>query len=460
MIKLIAVEWTRFSRNPLNLWIVLAFLALLLISAIWSGLSARAYRASTGKPLISHDISNSAEMHDAAPKSDVPEQKSLSVLASAGAPLIQLPVLGGLVLNASNVDLLNTSFKISMRTRHLDGRNSDQLYNPVMHELGLLDFSTILALLTPLAIIALSYGLVQEDRERGVWRLVCTQTSKPWLLIVASLLLRYLIISLIIIGTSLLAFSFDPYTNFFAISHWLLAICLYNLVWFSIAGLFLLLPISSSASAIALLGVWLVLTFAVPVGLEWAANQAAKMPSRLSMIVDIRHAQELNAQQRQEILANWFASHPELQPTAPLNQLPQDIANIPVNLKLDSDIRALVSPFNQVKKAQFEFIERWSVLSPPLVVILMADRLAGIDAPRYANFVQGVNHFEDQWRGFLTPLLITNAQGAGLQKNIPVFNFLDINFAEPCFNLLLSQLITVVFLLVLLFLLRRNFAKA
>ena len=459
MSKLLSVEWIRFSRNPLNLWIVGLFLLLMTLSAVWSGLAARESRTKADAPMLQQQSTNQAEMHDA-PKNADPTRKQTSFSASSAAPPIQLPALGGLALNVSQMDLLSTTIKISTRSRHTDGRTSDQLFNPLMHELGLLDFATVLALLTPLAIIALTYGLVQEDRESGVWRLVCSQTSQPWRLVFAALGLRYGLLLLVIVIASLIAFALDPGASAAAIGHWLVLISLYNLVWFSIAGLFLLLPVSSGAAAIAMLGSWLIITFALPAGLGWAANRAVNIPSRMTTIVDIRQFQEQTSQQRQSLLADWYAAHPEIKPPTPLKNLPREIAALPAALQLDSRIRPLMYQFDQARKTQFEFMERWSGLSPALGVILMADRLAGIDAPRYADFIKAVNQFEDQWRDLFVPLIMGDIPWTDeQQKAVPQLGFRVEDNQSDCVRLWLTQLGTAVALLTLLFILRSRFGK-
>ena len=471
MMNLITIEWTRFSRNALNLWIVGLFLLIMTFSALWSGLAAREFRANitvhpaaqTAKPVEMHDSSkhtdtaNSAEMHDA-PKHTDKDEKASAFSASSNALPLDLPALGGLALSVSQMDFLSTRIKASTRSRHTDGRTTDSLFNPLMHEFGFLDFATLLALLTPLVIIALTYGLVQEDRESGVWRLVCTQTSKPWRLVFTALGVRYALLLAVILSSSLLTFMVDSGATGNAVGHWLLFISLYALVWFSIAGLFLLLPISSGAAAIAMLGTWLIITFAVPAGLGWAANQYAKMPSRMTTIIDIRHFQEQTNSQRPAILAQWYVAHPNIKP--PAGELAREIANLPAALQLDSQIRPLMSQFEQVRQQQFEFMERWSGFSPALAVILMADRLAGIDAPRYATFIQQVNQFEDQWRDFFVPKIMSNAEWtAQEQQNIPVFHFTAKQQTNAYWQLSLIQLATATVLLSALFLLRRQFIK-
>ena len=458
MMTLIPIEWLRFSRNPLNLWVLALFFVLMTVSATWSGLVAREYRHTEATPVKIHVGVNQAEMHDA-PKAHEPTEKSSAYALGSKAQALNMPALGGLALNVSQVDFLSTTINASIRNRHTDGRTSDPLFNPLMHELGFLDFSTLLALFTPLLIIALSYGLIQEDRESGVWRLVCTQSTKPWMLVFTALAVRFGLVLMLMFISSGITFAIDSGSSLAALAQWLIFISCYALLWFAIAGLALLLRISSGAAALVMLGVWLILTFAVPAGLSFAANQHSTMPSRLTAIIDIRHFQELSNQQRQSLLSKWYSDHPEITP--PSTELAREISSLPAGLELDSQIRPLMVSFDAARKSQFEFMERWSALSPALAMVLMADRLAGLDAPRYADFIAQVNHFEDQWRARFVPSIMANSPwSANESAPLPSFAFNAQQDNAACWRLSGIQALIALAFLGLLFALRRQFAKS
>lgn len=458
MKHLLAIEWLRCQRNRLNIGIVGSFTLLLLLSAINAGFNAREFRAAAAKPLSTQHSANQAEMHDA-PKAGKTEQSS-AFSASAASQPVRLPALGGLVLSVRQMDVLSSAIKISTRSRHIDGRTGDQLYNPLLHELGLPDFATVMALLLPLSVIALCYGLVQEDRERGIWRLVCTQTRHPWHLVLAALSVRGLLVLVPALLTSSLAFALDPGASLAAFGYWCLLLFSFTLVWLVLAGLCLLLPVSSGAAAIAMLGSWLVLTFALPATLAWAANQAHPLPSRLQTIISIRHFQEQTNQQRQALVTAWYAANPQAIAPQPLDKLPREISGLPAGLALDNHIRPLLYQFEQTRRLQFAWLEDYAPLSPALALILMADRLTGIDAPRYQAFIEAVNQFEDQWRAyFMTPIMINASWSPEQQANAPKFSFNPALEQAECWRLVLTQLLTAAGLLLVLAGLRNGFSK-
>jgi ABC-2 type transport system permease protein len=247
----------------------------------------------------------------------------------------------------------------------------------------------------------------------------------------------------------------DSGSTLYAATHWLVFVSVFAGVWVTISGLFLLLPVSSCATAVGLLGVWLVTTFAVPAGLSWAANGMQPMPSRLAAIVDIRRVQAQTSKQQAELLSAWFQAHPEV---APLKEPPREIAGLPANLELDSKVRPLMYRFDEVRKAHFEFMERWSALSPALAAVLTADRLAGIDAPRYAEYIHAVNQFEDRWRAFFVPgIMGRQDRSASDYEQLPVLKLLPTT--ETVWTVILRQSQTGILLLLVLITLRKQFGR-
>jgi ABC-2 type transport system permease protein len=306
MMHLLQAEWLRFIRNPVNLAVITAFFLLLTASGLWSGLAAGEFRTKTSGPAHAPQLT-AAEMHDA-------PTHNRSGAKPADSTTVNLPPLGGLALSIRQMDLLGSELRLSARSRHTDGRNSDQLFNPLLRELGLLDFAGVFALLLPLTVIALCYGLVQEDRERGVWRLVCAQMPNPWRLVFAGLGVRLAMVLLPAAAASLLMFMLDSGATLAAAMQWLVFVCAVAGLWIVLCGLFLLLPISSGAAAMGLLGVWLMTTFAVPAGLSWLANAKHPMPSRLETIVEIRSIQAQTSKQQDELLSAWYKAHPDVAP--------------------------------------------------------------------------------------------------------------------------------------------------
>lgn len=455
MSNLMQGEWLRFYRNRFNLWITGVFLLIMTISAVWSGISASQFRDKALQPQVRH-ASNAAEMHDAPRVVENDKTPDTPMSASAGAPAVRLPALGGLALSVRQMDFLSPAIRVSMRSRHTDGRTGDPLFNPVLHELGVLDFALLAALFIPLVAIALTCGLVQEDRERGIWRLVCVQTAEPWKLVSAAITIRFLAVVSVVISASLLAMLIDSGSTATAVTGWLLFMICYTLVWFCLCGVFQLGRLSTGATAVAMLSVWLALTFMIPAILVSQADSAARMPSRLKSILAVRQLQETYGSQRQKFLAEWFESHPEIRSRVDIANLPREKTFLPGGQKLDAAIRPLMQEFEMAKQEQSLFLERWAMLSPPMATVLAADRLAGIDASRYAGYIRSVNEFEDRWREFFMPRIMSgSAWTAEDSTQIPVFVMQE-NDSDGVFRQLLWMQLVLAMILAGIFLLLRD----
>jgi ABC-2 type transport system permease protein len=409
---ILRAEWRRFIRQRTHLWVLATLGALLCMSAAWSGLSARALREANAQEMAVWKQARAgareaaAAMEAATPRDDTKAMMAAFQFARLGAPPAHLSALGGLALGTGTFDLLSPTMRVTVESRHTDARRSDRITNPFLEDLGPPDFATLVALLLPLAVLGLCYGLVQEDREQGRWRLVIAQCAEPWRMFAIALCIRAAMAWAVAAGASLLGFALDPGSTWHAVVVWLATLAAFAAFWTALAGLFCLLPVSSGAAALGMLGAWLLATFVVPAALAGMADSEAPMPSRLMAIAELRAAQQEAEVHMEDHLAAWYAAHPADRPalrashTWPVSFLPRYLAQ-------DLEVRPLMAAFDETRARRFVLLERWSWLSPGLVLAMTADRLAGIDAPRYARHVNAVNSYEDAWRAYFVPRIMS-----------------------------------------------------
>lgn len=406
-LSLLRAEWRRFFRQRLNLWVLAVFALLLGTSAVWSGLSAREYRAATAVQQANWEqIRLKAQLAAAQPRDGTKAMMAAFQFARADAPLAELPALGGLALGTGTFNLLSPDARVTVESRYTDARKTDQLANPLLEDFGLPDFSTVLALLLPLAILGLTSGLVQEEREQGQWRLVVAQCSWPGRLFALALGLRGATIWFVAAAASSIAFALDPGATGSAWLSWLATVAAFCAVWLAVAGLFCLLPLSSGSAVLGLLALWLLSTFAVPAALAAWAGREMPMPSRLTSIAIVRNAQQEAEEHMDEHLSDWYATHPDAVPAGRSGHT-WPVSFLPRYLEQDLEIRPLMENFDVARAQRFLWLERRAWLSPSLALAMVSDRLAGIDAPRYLRHVQRVNTYEDAWREFFVPRVMS-----------------------------------------------------
>ncbi|KRC71820.1 hypothetical protein ASE30_13770 [Achromobacter sp. Root83] len=448
-------EWLRFRRSRANMAILAAYSVILALSAIWATLGAQQHRQDQVRQAAASDALIQQAQHAAAKPGATPDHKSAAMqaftLGRSMAGLAQLPTAPGLALSLSRYDTLNTRVAVSVESRHADGRRSDALSNPALGQYGAFDLAVVVTLLLPLVAIGWCAGTVQEDREQGVWRAVCAQAARPWMAFHAALAIRATALILPPALACGLSMALDAGAAAWpAMVWWTLCLAAYAIFWIALCGLLARFPVSSAAALLIALTTWLLLTYAVPASLESLAAARHPMPSRLASIVDLRRAQQ-NAEVRMpELLAGWYGRHPESAPlishghTWPVTFLPRFEHQ-------DQQLRPLMRSFDQQRLAQGAFLERWIWLAPPVALLGMADHLAGISVARHAAFMDDVDRYEQEWREFFVPRVMSYR---GLSEDdfsrIPRFQTAEPTTPDAAWLLLRNLLLVDIALIVLL----------
>ncbi len=412
-------EWRRLLADRASLWVFVLLAIVLLASALSSGLDARAWRthlqaldSDWQRRIATHGANLPAAVPTASPASPlqaadpVKAAKAAFDIARADAPPAVLPPLGGLALGSGGFKLHACAVRVTVESRHTDARREDRLANPLLQGLAMPQFATVVALLVPLAVICLCAGMVQQGREQKLWRLTLVQCPRVGLWLTAALGLRAAAVWCIGAAASCLAFSLDPGATFAALVWWLLALAGFVAVWTLVCALIGMLPVSAPSAVLLGIGAWLLTTFAVPAALGWMVDRQQAMPSRLAAIVDIRDAQQRAEADSDRLLAQWYAAHPERAPGAPATHT-WPVSFMPRYLALEARIGPRMQAFDDTRARRYIALQRWTWLSPALSMAMLADELAGIDAPRHARYTAAVGRYEAQWRAFFVPRIMS-----------------------------------------------------
>lgn len=409
MMLVLRAEWSRFICNRVNLLILALAFLLLCCSAVWSGLAAERYRTEAAATLDrwTERLQHAQRKASAGSAGDpVAAARSAFEFARRDAPPALRPALGGLALSVQQFTVLPADIRVSVDGRHLDGRKSDPFDNPLLQRMGMPDFAAIAALLLPIVIIGLCYGLVQEGREQGIWRLICAQTARPWQVLAAGLLVRHAAVSVMAALGSLPAFLLDSGATLSAFCWWVALLGLFCTTWIAIAGVFSILRISAAASALGMLAVWLFVTFAAPSVLMALAQARETGPSRLAAMIDIRVVQQKAEEREKTLLDDWYERHAAHRPQS-VGSHSWPVSVVPRYIDQNNAIAPLMAAFDDARARQVNTVEPLTWLSPGLALVLAADKLAGADAARHASYVEEVDRFEKRWQHFFVPRIMS-----------------------------------------------------
>lgn len=406
---LFRAEAMRLRRSGASL-AVLATLLMVLIWTAWSVGSASAERRRHTEQAAQRWQALWAQSQAAAAGTQDARKSALAAfnLARHQAPPTALAPGPAPALAQGQFQLLPTALRANIDGRHTESRRGDELGSPVLHGQGTPDLAVVVALLVPLAVIALGYGRVQEDRASGVWNLVRSQTGQAWRPFVVWLLLLWGVLMLIVSAGCAVAWLADPHMGRGAFGIWVLACAAFTAFWVALAGLANMPRISAAAGATLLLAGWVLLSFGVPAVLDAMARGARPMPSRIASIAAVREIQQSAEQRSDELLAGWYTNHPQhrrddLAPHA------WPVSWVPRYLWQDAQLRPLMLRFDETRANQHDWVAQRSALAPGVALVLVADRLAGIDARRHLAYVREVNRYEDAWRAHFVPRVMSYA---------------------------------------------------
>lgn len=400
MMRLMSSEWCRFRHDRTNIIIVLATAAILFLSGVLAGFDAKERRAEA-----SYQDSARAGVIERIAGGLTPDDKPIkappfNINRQAGAN-VKLALGAGLVLGSSRFDALTSVTRVGIESRHVDGRRDGGLSNPYLASLGALDHGVVVAVLLPLVLFSLSFGLVNEDREHGIWHFVVSQADNEWRILAAALFIRILALTAIEAAAAALALSIDSGGRLSVLIAWLPDVFGYALFWGALAALLILLTRSSSATMVAMLGAWIIGIFVVPTMVGELAKSKNPMPSRLATLVEMRGIQQDAEDHAEELLSQWYKEHslPE-----PATEWP--VSTVPRYLSQDNQYRPLAYQFDVARANQWHWMSKWYWVLPNIALLGKAESLAGIGANDYQGYVTRVNQYEDTWRAMFVPKIM------------------------------------------------------
>jgi len=428
------VELLRFLRHKTNL-IILAFAFIIFsTSAIWSSLEANAYRMHADEKQVEwmqypEDEKRfiQEEALEENEESPVAARRAFE-LGRTNTPPALKPALDGLALGIQQFTKLPSDVRVSILSRHIDGRKSDGdvINNPLLLGVGLPDFSVVLALLIPLCIIGLSYGLVQEAREQGIWRIICAQHSAPWKILAVALSVRFIAIVAVTGFAIILAYMIDSASSMTAYTLFFLAVFVYCFIWILIVGIMNLFRITSAASVLSLLSLWLFLTYIIPSSLFYSTQILEPSPSQIKAFIDLRNITIESEDETDTLIREWYAMNPNYIPKSfnPYGYRLETfyISFIPRYMKQDTMISTQMNAIDIIRAKREKVLESWAWTSPVLALVLTANKLSGGSATQHALYIHDVNDFEKEWKDFLIPKIMS-VHGLHMEdiNSLPVF---------------------------------------
>jgi len=330
---------------------------------------------------------------------------------------------------------------ISTRTKQTFFVN-DEIENPAVLVAGRLDLAFLILVLYPLVILALTFDVVAGERERGTLALLLAQPVDPRRVLTAKLAARALVALVLTLALTFLAAVATgvPLTEVTALTRlatWGGVILLYGAFWFAVALVVNARRMSSAASAVTLLAVWLAVVVVLPAIAAAAVTVTHPAPSRIALTTKLREVTDAVAANRQEAMAMFLMDHPGFAVEGGAGAPDPVLMSVAMQEAAERTMAAEYAAFDAALDAQRRAAERFRFISPALIVQSALLELAGSGETRFRRYEQQFDDFHAAWRElFFGRMLTRHRLTAEDYSTIPRFTF-----AEESLTAILGRLL-------------------
>jgi len=285
--------------------------------------------------------------------------------------------------SAGRASFENYSATVNLRSRADNLFHRTQLNNPELSARGSFDLGFVAVVIVPLLLVGLGYGLFTADRDSGAARLVLAQGGSLLRLMLARSLPRLALVILPLALTVLLLLALGPALpgRTAAALLWLLIAMLLLMFWWSVILLANSLRITAETSALALVGLWALLTLVLPPLIAATAQLSHPPPSRFEQIALGRAAEVAST-------TEYENDHPELAEDGFGQRLASVRKTVEIGRGVDGALAPLSARFDQQLRGQQQLERRLAWASPPLVAGDAMIAVAGTGGEQWAGFRQ------------------------------------------------------------------------
>lgn len=305
-------------------------------------------------------------------------------------------------------DLYTHQIKISS-SEDLATLSFNELNNPVQLLFGNFDLAFVLTYLVPLVIIAFTYNLRTQELESGRLRLLASNPINTNLWLLQRFIIRYcslaIILTFILTLTAVIvdmAFSLNLVT-FFLLTYAYLAF------WFAVSYLVNIYGYSSAKNAVSLLSLWILLVLILPTVINQAANTVYPMPSRVTLLNEIRQTKKELSQEQDKVLDEYLRNHPELIRNEGQNAYGYWQGYFASQELMEEQLSPVIDRFDEQLTKQQKWVDSWGLLSPAVLFQDGATELAGTSSKNYNEFKANVRSFSLDWRAHFMPFVFDNS---------------------------------------------------
>ncbi len=423
-------EW-KIMRRRYSTWLLLGLLFSALLSGWFNGHSHAAALKQKIERIVGEQEEQYATLKNSFLEGSTEELKAAESPGKyGGLHSLTLPVQPLAALTVGQSDISPQIIGVGVMNKQRLPQDRYGYENPIHLLNGAFDVAFVIIVLVPLIIIAMSYDIIADERERGILPLLlAAPVSMPQLLI-GKIVLRFILVAGTCLLTLLISMIFSgqgPSISLPMFWTWMIFTIAYILFWFALAAFVNIGRSSSVRNAIRLSMAWLAFVVIFPALVHVLIEMVHPVTPRLKAVNAAREKPMEYYAEKPRLAEQWYQRFPELKTEAQnavtvkesfgaafwLLQEEMDRRAAPVDKQIESEIAR-----------QQELLRFLSLISPSIALREAFNLISGTDVSRYQSFRKQAELFRLEWRKFFLPRAIhAHKMTPKDYMIIPVFDF-------------------------------------
>ena len=262
-----------------------------------------------------------------------------------------------------------------------------QFDNPSTLSVSAFDVASVLILLMPILMIAVSFDVLASERGRGSLAMVLASPVKLTKLVWVRLLFRngLLWAAAVAAMAALLVVNDGGGDRYQRFALWLVVSLAYGAFWLAAIAFCIAWFRSATNTAAAMVGAWLVFVLAVPAAIATLAEAVYPTPSRLAFLSEIRTAQGDTNRNLAKLTEGFLMDHPEL--SVGSDEVPAYFrAAFLSNDAARGATRPVLDAYEEARLGRKQTLAWAQYLSPAIIARRLFGAAAGADLDRQHRF--------------------------------------------------------------------------
>jgi ABC-2 type transport system permease protein len=409
------MRWTTVWRNEWRLlladrapWVLAVLFTAVALYGAWNGRQWSSFQRAAIADIRRADSERLSKLEALLQRAEgdstvsVPPAGALGASGATTHAILDVPPLGGLAVAAS--DLHPYYARVSVRSK-ASFMATDEVENPHNLLAGRFDLVFVVVWVLPLLLIALTYNTITGERDQGTMALWRAQPVPASRVLLAKLGVRagfVLGVACLLLGLMawLVGVPLGDPAVLLRLLLWLGVVLLYAAFWLGVIMLVNATARSSAASAVLLLGSWLVVVVVIPATVSAVVSAVYPSPSRVALTTALRAASDEAAAQGDTAVNQFLADHPEMLQTGVLAASNAWGRTLAQQERANDAMRPVYAAFDSALAAQHRAAALTSMASPAVMAQELLHDLADRSIMRFRRFDAAIDTHHQAWQQF------------------------------------------------------------